>query len=110
MDPRLRGDDINIKGDQMKQPLIICLTVITLAIFFLMNLNQSQAQSSFAGVYPYSPGNGTVGFFDQNSGKIYVYTSDLSQLVREVRLEELGKTVEPQNKSERETYGVMYKY
>ena len=76
----------------------------------MTNIKQSQAQSSFAGVYPYSPGNGTVGFFDQNSGKIYVYTSDLSQLVREVQLEELGKTVEPQNKSERETYGVMYKY
>ena len=76
----------------------------------MTKIKQSQAQSSFAGVYPYSPGNGTVGFFDQNSGKIYVYTSDLSQLVREVQLEELGKTVEPQNKSERETYGVMYKY
>ena len=74
--------------------------------FLLITPHTTQAQSSFSGVYPFSPGAGTLGFFDQNTGTVYVYTSDLSRLIREIQVEQLGKVIKKDVTDKRETYGV----
>lgn len=95
----------------MKKILLLnCLIGLLLfSFFFMANSRTIQAQSSFSQTYPFAPGNGTIGFFDQNTGKIYIYTSDLTKLVKEAQLEELGKEVKEKTvEKKRETYGISY--
>lgn len=53
--------------------------------------NSASSSKSFPGVIPFSTAGGTIGFFDQNNGKVYLYDGNMQNIVSVAQLDELGK-------------------
>ena len=71
--------------------VIIAITVLVAAL--ALRPSQTYAQKKdFAGVVPFAIPSGSVGFFNQTNGKVYVYDSDLTRCIYEGQLEELGQS------------------
>ena len=63
-----------------------------LAIVWVLRPHIGLAQNkSFAGIVPFVSATGSIGMFDQNDGKIYIYNNNLSEISYQGQLQELGK-------------------
>lgn len=68
------------------------LTVILAVLVLRAPTTQAETNgASFAGVIPFINSTGYLGLFNQNTGKIYMYNSDLTKCVYEGKIEQLGK-------------------
>jgi len=69
---------------------VVFLFALFVFLFF-SRPDQSAAQgANFYRIYPFSTAGGQVGFFDQGTGKIYIYDAKLENCISIVQLEELG--------------------
>ena len=77
------------------------LMIVIIALSFVLGTSiQSKAQTkNFAGVIPFVTSKDRVGFFDQTTGRIYMYDDNISQCVYTGQLESLGKAIEPMAKA-----------
>jgi len=78
--------------------------VITTLSFILGATLQSKAQSkaqgtNFAGVVPFMTSNNRMGFFDQGTGKVYMYDDNISQCLFVGQLTQLGLPIQSTGKS-----------
>jgi hypothetical protein len=79
----------------MKRSAIICVLALTGIAGSLFIVSQSRAQSTnFINVVPFSSPSGRLGFFDQNTGKIFIYDNDARECVFRGQMMELGKPIE----------------
>ena len=79
----------------MKNSSLIFLAVLAGLCASLAIVSQSKAQSvNFLNVMPFSSPSGRLGFFDQNTGKIFIYDPDAKECVFKGQLTELGRTIE----------------
>jgi hypothetical protein len=70
----------------------LSLFILALGLCGLFPQNPSVAQTtSFAGVVPFSTSGGYVGFFEQNSGKVYIYDDKLTDCVQISQIQQLGE-------------------
>ncbi len=78
----------------MNQRTIIIVTLgILLTILALRPVKTMAEGPSFAGVIPFATSAGSIGFFNQTNGKVYVYDGDLATCIFEGQFQELGKAV-----------------
>jgi hypothetical protein len=72
------------------------LVIVIMALCFCLGTTiQSKAQGkSFAGVVPFVTSNNRVGFFDQGSGKVYMYDDNISQCLFIGQLTTLGQSIQ----------------
>jgi hypothetical protein len=79
----------------MKRSIFILVAILAgIASSFLITA-QSRAQSTnFLNVIPFSSPSGRLGFFDQNTGKIFIYDNDARECVFRGQMLELGKPIE----------------
>jgi len=69
--------------------LILSIAVL---IFTLLEYKTSKAATNaFQNVIPFVNNMGYIGFFDQNTGKIYLYDGDLKKCVMTTQLSQLGE-------------------
>ncbi|GEM_PF-3607072 len=96
---------------------ILCLFVLALSYLLVFTTGKSQAQPqpnddvetkteskiesktkalthSFPGVAVFTTSSGRFGFFEQGTGRIFVYDGDLSDCVFKGQLSELGEPIE----------------
>ena len=79
----------------MNKTTAFLVIVITALSFVLGATIQSKAQNkSYAGIMPFVTSNDRVGFLDQNSGKIYMYDSNISQCVFVGQIQSLGQPIQ----------------
>ena len=93
----------------MNKITVFLLIVIMTLSFIVGATMQGKAQNkSFAGVIPFVSSTDRVGFFDQSSGKIYMYDSDLSECLFVGQLAGLGQPIQKmQSKSQiRQNYSI----
>jgi hypothetical protein len=70
--------------------LAITLTALTISVW----PHQLMAQSkTFANVIPFATSTDRIGFFDQNSGSVYIYDNNLSECVFKGKMSDLGGTI-----------------
>ena len=76
--------------------ITVFLLVIMMALCFCLGSTmQSKAQDkTFAGVVPFVTSNDRIGFFDQNSGRIYMYDDNIEKCLYVGQLHSLGQSVE----------------
>lgn len=77
--------------------LVVALACLAAGIIAGMHLPQAAAQPAaapFAGVEVVSYASGLTGFFDQQTGNIYVYDSNLEECVLTRKLTRLGQRME----------------
>jgi len=72
--------------------LIVLTSLLTLLISFMfLKPAELMAQGkTFHHVDVISGGGGFIRFFDKTNGKLYTYNKDLSEVIRVVKLTELG--------------------
>ncbi len=81
----------------MNKQMIAVAGLILAAIWVLRphtGLAQDAAKN-FAGVVPFGTAAGTLGMFDQNTGMIYVYDTNLAKVIFTGHLPALGQPIEP---------------
>jgi len=71
------------------------LVIIIIALSFMLGTtSQSKAQQkSFIGILPFVTTSNRVGFFDQNTGRIYMYDDNISQCIYIGQMNQLGQPV-----------------
>lgn len=77
--------------------VLACITVLVFASIFIGSTMNSMAQEggrNFSGVSLFNTPAGRLGFFEQNTGKIYLYDDNLSRCVFIGQLKELGQPIE----------------
>lgn len=79
---------------------IICVCALVMGSIFIGSTVKSTAQenqtiqtASFPGVVPFSMSSGRFGFFEQGTGKIYIYDENISHCVYIGQLQKLGEPV-----------------
>ncbi len=78
----------------MNKITILLTIVITAMSFSLGATMQSKAASqTFPGVLPFITSNDRVGFFDQTSGRVYVYDSNIKQCLFIGQIDKLGQPI-----------------
>jgi hypothetical protein len=77
----------------MNKMTIFLLIIIVALSFGLGTTMQSKAQDkSFTGVLPFAT-NSRVGFFDQSTGKVYVYDSNFTNCLFVGQMDTLGQAI-----------------
>jgi len=76
-----------------KKAYLLLIIVAALGLGLLIATQSKASARGFAGVVPFTTSGDRFGFFDQNSGKIYLYDSNISQCVFTGQLEDLGKPI-----------------
>ncbi len=75
-----------------KLTLSFCLIAAAAVIYSIATTAQLSAQSShFSSVIPFFTSIGRMAFFDQGSGKLYIYDEDGKECLYKGQLSELGK-------------------
>lgn len=75
--------------------MFVCVTLLIFMSIFIGSTMTSMAQGkSFAGVVLFNTPAGRLGFFEQNTGKIYLYDDNLSRCVFIGQLMELGQPIQ----------------
>lgn len=80
--------------------MTLFLVIAIMALSFMLGATvQSKAQvkvqgASFVGVLPFVTTSNRVGFFDQNSGKVYIYDENLGQCLFIGQISGLGKPID----------------
>ena len=77
----------------------LCLLVLALSYVIVFSTGKSQAESqvqthSFPGVVPFTIPSGRFGFFEQGTGKIYIYDNELVNCVFVGQMSALGEAIE----------------
>ena len=79
----------------MKKYLTVVMVLITLLVGMLLGLNlqttQAQERKNFAGVMPFATVGGYIGFFDQETGYVYIYDDQMKKAVFTYKLDALGQ-------------------
>jgi len=84
----------------MNKTTAILLTVIATLSFIIGTTVQSKAQNkSFAGIVPFMSSSDRLGFFDQTSGKVYMYDNNFSECVFVGQIQSLGQAIQVVSKS-----------
>lgn len=79
----------------MNKITVFLFIVIMTLCFTLGATMQSKAQTrSFAGIVPFVTSNNRMGFFDQNTGRIYMYDDNISQCLFVGQLTVLGHPIQ----------------
>ncbi len=80
----------------------LCLTILGLSFVFTAAQSQAQTENqdkpqvqtrSFPGVTTFTTATGRLGFFEQGTGKIFVYDSNFENCVFKGQLTELGEPI-----------------
>lgn len=80
----------------MQKSTIILMGLVILVSVWMLRPQTGLAQANtFAGVVPFSTSAGTFGFFDQNSGKLYMYDNNLTKCIFIGQVENLGEPINP---------------
>jgi hypothetical protein len=84
----------------MNKTTALLMVVIMSLCFIIGTTMTSKAQikiqgKSFNGVVPFITTTDRVGFFDQNTGKIYIYDSNVSQCLFTGQIQNLGDPILP---------------
>lgn len=71
------------------------LVIIIIALSFILGTTmQSKASNkSFSGVIPFVTSNNRVGFFDQTTGRIYMYDDNITTCLFTGQLTALGQAI-----------------
>jgi hypothetical protein len=74
-------------------PGVIFLALLLLGIsFYLVKLKGAESASdNFQNIYPFSISTNRVGFFDQTTGRVFIYDDSLKYVAEVLQLEKLGK-------------------
>lgn len=76
----------------MKKILNALLTIVLALTVSIIFQKASKAQdASFLNIIPFVNNVGYIGFFDQNTGMVYLYDSNLTKCIMNAQLVELGK-------------------
>ena len=96
---------------------ILCLSIILAGGLVIWSGAKSAAETpaktpmvfpkSFPGVAVFVTPSGRVGFFEQGTGRIFIYDADFKECVFTARLKELGKPIEADQKDPGKTNGFM---
>jgi hypothetical protein len=84
----------------MNKPLFqtLCLFIIALSCILVFTAGRSQAapvaMHSFPGTTAFATPSGRVGFFEQGTGRIYIYDDNLSECLYIGQMVALGEPVE----------------
>lgn len=79
----------------MNKTSALLLIVIAALSFVLIITTQGRATAkSFMGVIPFATSGDRFGFFDQTSGRIYLYDSNISQCVFKGQVADLGQPIQ----------------
>ncbi len=77
---------------------MVCLLTLALSYVFVFSTGRSQAATpvthSFPGVSTFVTPSGRVGFFEQGTGKIFIYDNNLSECVYIGQMSALGDPIE----------------
>jgi len=85
----------------MNKITVFLLVIITALSFILGSTVQSKAQNKgFAGVVPFISNTDRLGFFDQNTGRIYMYDNNFSQCVYVGQMQGLGQAIQEITKTQ----------
>jgi len=76
-----------------KKAYLLLIGMAAVGLAFLITTQSKAAGKSFAGVVPFTTSGDRFGFFDQASGKIYLYDSNISQCVFKGQLQDLGQPI-----------------
>ncbi|MBL8014261.1 MAG: hypothetical protein JNN05_10475 [Candidatus Omnitrophica bacterium] len=74
-----------------------CVTILIFTSIFIgttMNSMAQEAGRNFSGVSLFNTPAGRLGFFEQSTGKIYLYDDNLTRCVFIGQLKELGQPIE----------------
>jgi hypothetical protein len=72
------------------------LVMIIIALGFILGttMQSKAANKGFMGVIPFVTSNNRVGFFDQGTGKIYMYDDNITTCLFVGQLTELGQSIQ----------------
>jgi hypothetical protein len=78
---------------------MICLTALVVCSIFIGSTVKSTAEDkvinySFPGVSPFNTPSGRLGFFEQGTGRIYLYDDNIKECVFIGQLKKLGEPIE----------------
>lgn len=74
---------------------MLCLLTLALSYVVVFSTGKSQAgMHSFPGVSTFATAAGRIGFFEQGTGKIFIYDDNLSQCVFIGQMTALGEPIE----------------
>lgn len=78
------------------QTKIIAIVALALAVIAFVRPDHAHSQGkNFNSVMPFFTSGGSLGFFDQSEGKVYIYDSNLSSCIFQGKLENLGEPILP---------------
>lgn len=86
------------------------LVIVIIALSFLLGTTiQSKATNKgFAGVIPFVTSNNRVGFFDQGTGKIFMYDDNITSCLFIGQMSELGQAIKTvSNNTPTGTYNIQ---
>ena len=90
----------------------LVISLISIGIFLGVNARISSAAGhSFTQVVPFSTNSGALAFFDQASGRIYLYDSGFKNCTLKLQLNQLGEPIESSEASaptENKRFGTAY--
>ena len=81
----------------MRKLPVLNMAILIAAVFVLAvsyQQNSIAQEANYYRTFPYGLGGGQVGFFDQQSGRVYVYDNDLKRCIYITRITELGQPME----------------
>ncbi|MDE2027531.1 MAG: hypothetical protein KGK03_07635 [Candidatus Omnitrophica bacterium] len=78
-----------------KITVFLCILVMAAGFCLAWTLQGKAAPAKgFAGVIPFSTSSDRIGFFDQNTGKIYMYDNNINQCLFIGQIQTLGQPIQ----------------
>ena len=74
--------------------IVTCIALTVTNIILLSTRNSTAQQAAFFNVLPFMTQAGRMGFFNQEDGTIYIYDSDVKELLFKAQLKELGTPID----------------
>ncbi|MDE1921180.1 MAG: hypothetical protein KGJ09_06410 [Candidatus Omnitrophica bacterium] len=78
-----------------KMAAFLVIVIATMSFCLGLTMQSRAQQKSFAGVIPFSTTSDRIGFFDQTTGRVYIYDNNINNCLFIGQIRGLGQTIQP---------------